>query len=113
MQSFPADKNERRALVILTCRIVPDDLTELFIAESNIVASSEDIAGEVVRVNDDARYASFFFDLVAYSVWVLRERNTVLSVNREDIRIEAVKSADFFADHVVEDAFLSDELCAG
>ena len=51
---FLSDKNERCALVVLTGRIVSDDLAELFVIESNIIAFSEDVAGEVIRVYDDA-----------------------------------------------------------
>ena len=40
---FP-DKNEWCALVILTCRIVPDDLAKLFIIKSHIIAFSENVA---------------------------------------------------------------------
>ena len=51
---FLSDKNERCALVVLTGRIVSDDLAELFVIESHIIAFSEDIAGKVIRINDYA-----------------------------------------------------------
>ena len=107
---FLSDKNERCALVVLTGRIVSDDLEELFVIESYIIASAENVAGEIVGVYDDARDARFFPDLIADAVRVLRERNAELAVDREDIRIETVKSADLFAYHVVEDAFSADYL---
>ena len=48
---FP-NENKRRALVVLSRGVVADDLAELLVGERHVVRLAEDVAGEVVRVDD-------------------------------------------------------------
>ena len=91
--SFFSYENEWCALVILTGRIVADDLAELLVSEFDAVTLAEYIAGEIVRVDDDGLDAGLFMYLVAHSDRILRQRNAELTVDREDIRVETVKAA--------------------
>lgn len=107
---FLADQYERRALVILTGRVVSDYFTELLFVQRYIVALAENVAGEIISIYDHARHTGLFPDLVADTVRVLWKRNAILAVDREYVRIESVKPAHFLTYHIVEDTFLAYEL---
>ena len=106
---FP-DQNKRRALVILTRGVIADDLTQLLVGEGHVVALAEDVAREVVRVDDHRAHAGLLIDLVAHARGIFRNTDAVVAVDGEHVGVEAVEARDLHADHIVEDAVLAGEL---
>ena len=107
---FLANKNKRGTLGILPCGVVTDDLAKLLIRERNGASLSENVAREVVCVDDHGANARFFKDLVANAGGVFGDADAVFAVNGKYVGVKSVKTRHFHADHLIEDAAPSDKL---